>query len=638
MTKSKQFYRKILAAFSLIFLCSAMQLAGQTVRGTVTDATDGTTLPGVSVYIKGTTQGTTTDVNGRYQINVPQGATLVFSYTGMVNEEIVVGNQTLIDVALAQDISTLQEVVVIGYGTVQRRDLTGSVASVRGDDLQAIPVPSIEQALTGKLAGVQVLTTEGSPDAEVRIRVRGGGSITGDNSPLYIVDGFPVESISDISTSDIESIDVLKDASSTAIYGSRGANGVIIITTKKGKEGRLTVRYDSYATFKKLANTIDVLSPYDYALWQYESSLLRNRPENYIEKFGQWQDIDLYREVQANDWQRQTFGRTGNTFNHNLSLSSGTDRTTYAFSFSNLDDKAIMQMSSFNRNNISFNMSNKATNKITIDLALRYANTNIYGGGANEQNEVSSTDSRLKNAMIYPAFPVAGLTDEGQTDQDFGLHHPLVSLADNDRFQNRRNYNLNGSLSWKIIDNMTWRSDFGMEDYRNINDRFFGQTTYYVKNRPSGDNQGLPAIIFYKLSRQTYRNTNTLSYNFRNILPQNHRFNVLMGQEYILRQQEEHETTVHGFPASFSFYDATKLSAQASANSIDNYLFPDDILLSFFGRASYDYLGRYLLNTTFRADGSSKFGQGNRWGYFPSAAFAWRISDEPFMTFSPRVV
>jgi TonB-dependent starch-binding outer membrane protein SusC len=634
MLKLRHIHSRILLALSIIVLTTSMQVMGQTVRGTVTDATDGSTLPGVSISIKGTTQGTTTDVNGNYQINASPGATLVFSFTGMLPEEVLVGQQQVINVALVMDIAILQEIVVVGYGTVLRRDLTGSVASVGGEALQAIPVSSIEQALTGKLAGVQITTTEGSPDAEVRIRVRGGGSITGDNSPLYIVDGFPVESISDISPADIESIDVLKDASSTAIYGSRGANGVIIVTTKRGKEGRLNVRYDTYASYKQLARQLDVLAPYDYALWQYERALLANNINKYTNVFGNYQDIELYRDIPYNNWQDQTFGRTGNAFNHNLNISSGTDKTAFSFSFSNIDDKAIMQLSNFSRNNISFSLTNKPNNRVTLDLAFRYANTNIKGGGANEQAEYSSQDSRLKYAMIYPPFPVSGLTDESETDPDFNLYHPVVALSDNDRFQNRRTYNLNGSFAWEMVDNLRFKSDLGIDDFNSKDDRFYGRTTYYVKNVPSGDNQGLPAIRFDKLARQTFRNTNSLTYNFKDVLPRDHRLNLLVAQEYILRQQEQHETTVHGFPSAFSFSDAIRLSALPQAHSIDNYLFPDDIMLSFFGRANYDFKGRYLFSTTFRADGSSRFSEGNRWGYFPSAAFAWRLSDENFMNFT----
>jgi TonB-dependent starch-binding outer membrane protein SusC len=627
--------KPVILLFAL--LLSGYSLLGQTVivRGNVTDQRQ-EALPGVTVIIKGTTTGTTTDLDGNYQLRVDNAsqAVLVFRFIGYAEQEIAVAGQNVINVVLEESLISLSEFVVIGYGTVQRRDITGSVASVSGDELAAKPVSSVSEALTGKLAGVQVLTTEGSPDAEVRIRVRGGGSITGDNSPLFIVDGFPVESISDISPADIESIDVLKDASSTAIYGSRGANGVIIITTKRGKEGRLVVRYDTYASFKELSNKLDVLSPYDYALWQFERSLLANQPKRYTDIFGNFQDIDLYREVMPNDWQQQVFGRIGSAFNHNLSVNGGTDKTTYAFSYSHVNDKAIMQMSSFKRDNLSLSLNNKPNEKITLDFSLRYANTSIYGGGANEQREFSSADSRLKYAMIYPPFPVTGLTDEGETDQDFNLYHPVIAISDNDRFQRRQSYNMNGSLTWEVINNLRFRTDIGMEDYRNTNDRFYGTTTYYVKNRPSGENQGLPAVIFVDTERETIRNTNTLAYNFKDLIPANHRLNILLGQEFIFRQEEELENIVHGFPASFNFQDATRLSAQASANSIDNYLFPDDKLLSFFGRINYDYMGRYLLSGTFRADGSSRFSKGNRWGYFPSAAFAWRISDESFMEFA----
>ncbi len=605
------------------------------IRGKVVSPS-GEELPGVNIMVKGTTVGTITDINGDYQIQVdnPAQAVLVFRFIGFTEQEKPVGSQSTINVTLAESAIALQEVVAIGYGTVQRRDITGSVASVSGDALTAIPVASATEAITGKLAGVQISATEGSPDAEIRIRVRGGGSITGDNTPLFIVDGFPVESISDIAPADIESIDVLKDASSTAIYGSRGANGVIIVTTKRGKEGKLIVNYNAYTSWKKLADKLDVLAPYDYVKWQYERAQLANSPNTYTNIFGNYQDMDLYQQVQANDWQEQVFGRKGFTFNHNLSINGGSEKTTYSFSYSHIDDKAIMQMSSFKRDNLSLKLTNKPNKKITLDFSMRYANTQIEGGGANEQNEVSSADSRLKFAMIYPPFPVTGLTDSGDTDQDFNLYNPLVSLADNDRFQKRITYNLSGSVAWEVIKNMRLKAEIGLDDYRNSDDRFYGQTTYYVKNRPSGENQGLPAIIFTKTNRETVRNTNTLSYDFKNLMPSDHKLNALLGQEYIIRQQEVHETTVHGFPSSFTFKDATKLSAQGAANSIDNYLFPDDILLSFFGRVNYDYLGRYLLSGTFRADGSSKFSEGNRWGYFPSAALAWRISDEPFMEFS----
>ena len=252
-----------------------------TVTGTVTDKT-GETVIGASVVQKGnTSNGTITDIDGNFSLSVPANSTLVFSYVGMTSQEIPLKGKTKVEVVMEDDAQALEEVVVIGYGTAKRKDLTGSVATVSSETLAAVPVASATEALQGKMAGVQITTTEGSPDATMSIRVRGGGSITQSNEPLFIVDGFPVESISDIPPTDIEDITVLKDASSTAIYGSRGANGVIIVTTKSGKEGKMSVSYNAYYSWKKVANKLDVLSARDYANWQYELGLLTDKADKY---------------------------------------------------------------------------------------------------------------------------------------------------------------------------------------------------------------------------------------------------------------------------------------------------------------------------------------------------------------------
>ncbi|KAA6328060.1 TonB-dependent receptor SusC, partial [termite gut metagenome] len=603
-----------------------------TLTGSVRDKT-GESVIGATVLDKANIKnGTITDFDGNFTLNVSPNATVIVSYVGMKTQEINVAGKSNLRVTLEDDVTALEEVVVIGYGTAKRKDITGSVASINADAIIAIPVASAVEAISGKLAGVQITTTEGSPDAEVKIRVRGGGSVTGDNTPLFIVDGFPVNSISDISPNDIESIDVLKDASSTAIYGSRGANGVIIVTTKSGKEGKVSVNYNAYISYKKIAKTLDVLSPYDYAKWQYERAMLAdNKPDKYTEYFGNYQDMDIYQEIAGNDWQEQTFGRVGFTFNHSLSINGGGDQTKYAFNYSHINDKAIMQMSGFKRDNLSLKLNNKPNKRVILDFSLRYSDTEIEGGGANEQNENSSADSRLRHAMIYPPFPVGNLTDSGETDDSFNLYNPLVSLSDNDRFQRRRTVNMNGSFSWEIINSMLLKTEIGLDDYRNVDNRFYGTTTYYVRNTPSAENQKLPAIVFDKVSRESIRNTNTLNYDFRKLLSEHHHLDLLAGQEFIIIKQEAHTTTVHGFPKSFSFADVTKFSAQGKANSIENYLSPDNKLFSFFGRVNYDYQSKYLLSATFRADGSSKFSEGNKWGYFPSAALAWRVSSESFM-------
>lgn len=301
MSNKMKNMRAALLFFIVAVISLGVSAQNVTVKGTVKDKT-GETVIGASVVEKGnTTNGTITDIDGNYSLNVPSNATLVFSFVGMKSYEIAVKGQTTINVTMEDDSQALEEVVVIGYGSVKRKDLTGSVATVNSDVLAAVPVANATEALQGKMAGVQITTTEGSPDADMTIRVRGGGSITQSNEPLFIVDGFPVESISDIPASDIEDITVLKDASSTAIYGSRGANGVILVTTKSGKEGKINVSYNAYYSWKKVAKKLDVLNARDYTEWQYELGNLTNKVEDYEEHFGSYQDIDLYDNVATND-------------------------------------------------------------------------------------------------------------------------------------------------------------------------------------------------------------------------------------------------------------------------------------------------------------------------------------------------
>ncbi|PWS32360.1 SusC/RagA family TonB-linked outer membrane protein [Pedobacter paludis] len=620
-----------LAFLSFSFGISSVQAQTRQLTGTVKDKSDGQPLVGVSVTVKDSKTGSSTDANGVFKISVPaNGTVLTFTYVGYKTRSITVGNQTKLEVILEEDANTLQEVTVnVGYGTVRKKDLTGAVSSVGADVIAAAPVSSALEAIQGRVAGINISSSEGSPDAQINVRVRGGGSITGDNSPLYIVDGFPVTSIADIAPQDIESIDVLKDASSTAIYGARGANGVILVTTKNSKDGKTNITYNVFAGTRKLAKKLDVLSASDYVHWQYERSLLDASPTDYTQYFGNYQDIDLYDNINENNWQDLVFGRTGTTFNQNLSITGGSDKTKYSLSHSFVNDKAIMQMSDFKRQNISFKLNHKLYDKLTLDFGLRYADTKTNGGGANEQNEKSSADSRLKYAILYPPFPVPGLTSSTDTNDEFNLYNPLVAISDNDQYVHRKAYNINGAMTYEIIDNLRLRSEVGYDGLRNDQDRFYGITTYYVKNL--ADYPNLPAIISMNTNRNSFRNTNTLNYNFNKILGKNHNLTVLLGQEYIKTEQNTLTTEVHGFPKSFAFEQTRVLTTQGKATTIDNNFSPDDKLLSFFGRANYDYKGKYLLSATFRADGSSKFSPENHWGYFPSVSAGWRISQEKFM-------
>ena len=614
---------------------SANGFAQTVIKGNVTDNT-GEPIIGASVIEQGTNTGGVTDLDGNFTITLTGNSKkLKISYVGMKPQVVNVAGKSTINVKLEDDATSLNDVVVIGYGSVKKKDLTGSVATVNSETLAAVPVASASEALTGKLAGVQVTTSEGSPDADVKIRVRGGGSITQSNDPLFIVDGFPVESISDIPATDIEDITVLKDASSTAIYGSRGANGVILVTTKSGKAGKVNVSYNAYYSVKKIAKKLDTLSPYDYAKWQYELALLKNSKDlsSYTDYFGNYQDMDLYKDVEGNDWQDIVYGRTGHTFNQNLNITGGSETVKYAFSYAHMNDKAIQIGSNYKRDNFSLKLNTKPTKRTTLDFQVRYSDTDIRGGGANDATGSYDTDRRLKYALIYTPIPLSNLDESaGSSDDDLGnLYNPVTSQYDNDRKKERKQLNFSGAFGWEIFKNFKAKTELGYDDYKEYDQRFFGLTTYQVRNFTDYPNK--PAITLTDTNRHRFRNTNTLSYDFKKLLKDTkHSVNILAGHEYVITKKRVNTADIRNFPTDFDAATAWKLSAQGSPAKVDDKYSADDKLLSFFTRANYNYDDKYLFSFTFRADASSKFSSENRWGYFPSAAAAWRISSEKFMS------
>ena len=625
----------LLAAF---FVLAPPEVLAQTIaKGQVFDSTNEPVI-GATVVEKGSPKNATiTDFDGNFELKLQNSKQVIITYIGMKAKTVNAASN--MKVVLEDDNTTLNELVVIGYGAVKKKDLTGSVATVNSEALQAVPVANASEALTGKMVGVQVTTTEGSPDAEVKIRVRGGGSITQSNDPLYIVDGFPVETISDIPANDIEDITVLKDASSTAIYGSRGANGVILVTTKSGKEGKTKVSYNAYYSWKEIAKTMDVLSPYDYAKWQYELALLKNsnKPEkisSYTDYFGNYQDMDLYQNIPSNDWQDLVYGRTGHTFNHNININGGTESIKYAFSYAHMNDKAIQVGSDFKRDNFSLKLNTKPSKKTTLDFQVRYAKTKINGSGSNDANGAYDTDKRLKYAVIYYPMPLKNLNPEaGSDDDELGnLYNPLVSQKDNERQQIRKTLNMAGAFGWEIFKNFKVKTEYGYDNYTNYDKRFYGLTSYIVRNYADQQHANHPLISLANTDRERFRNTNTINYDFKNLITnKNHSLNVLAGHEWVITKQHVNTNQVVGFPTDYDADKAWRLSSQGTASATSDVYTPEDKLLSFFGRANYNFMDKYLISATFRADASSKFAKGNRWGYFPSAAIAWRISSEPFM-------
>ena len=625
-------------ALALLGLASAWTLSAQTtITGVVTDES-GEPLIGAGVVVEGTTIGTVTGIDGDYTLTVPADAVnLVFSFIGLSEQTVPIAGQTVINVVLKVDSTFLDEVVVVGYQTVKRRDLLGAVASVGSDKLTEQPVTSVSQALSGKMAGVSVVTTEGDPDADVKIRVRGGSSITQDNSPLYIVDGFPVESINDIPSSEIQSIDVLKDAFSTAIYGSRGANGVVIVTTKSAEKGqKVSVKFNAYYGLKKMANAgaVVAMDPGNFVKFQYELASIRdNVDNNYHPYFGPFADLDLYQGLQGNNWVDAVFGKVGSSMSADFSVSGSGENYNWNLGYAHTGDNAIMVGSTYTRDNLNFKGNFKTSENTSIDANIRYSRVNTRGSGANGINDRATTsgNGRLKHAVAYAPIPVAAITTDSDLEQDYGDNAPpLLSVADNDSKRIRTTWNANAAFNWTIIDNLRLKIEGGLEDYRQGDDRFYGLTTYYVANQSTVKNT--PSTEHKEAFRTRYRNTNTLNYDFSDLINNSdHQLTALLGEEMTITKSNTITDLVDGFP---TFYDAEMawnfMSSGVPASSNNHYA-PDDKLLSFFGRVNYDYKHRYSIGATLRADGSSKFARGHRWGYFPSAAASWTISNEPWM-------
>lgn len=633
----KSLAKKLILA--LLCLGTSLSLAAQTLKitGVVTDE-NGEPLMGAGVFVEGTTTGTVTGLDGDYELVVPQNAAnLVFSFIGLADQTVAIAGRTKIDVQLKPDATFLDEVVVVGYATVTRRDVVGSISSVNSEALNQVPVASVTEAMAGKMAGVQVTTTEGNPDADIKIRVRGAGSITQDSSPLYIVDGFPMESISDIPASDIQSIDVLKDAFSTAIYGSRGANGVIIVTTKSGKEGKITVNFNAYAGVKQMANKGAFVpqNAYDFVRTQYEYALFKDNVSSfYGSRYGVFEDMDLYKGMATNDWVDAVFGRTGHNLSHNLSVSGGTDKIKWTVGYAHFDETAIMAGSDYSRNNLNFKSNIKTSKTTSIDLNVRYSNVKVTGSGANAINDKGSTSqSRLKNSIVYSPIPAESIMSDTDIEEDYNSSvNPLTAIADNDSRQNRTQWTANGAFQWDIAKNLRLRLEGGLDEYRRTDDRFYGLTSYYVRNNAAAGYNVNPSTDYKDVTRRKIRNTNTLSYDFKDYISSDDHLNVLVGTEYIVSKSNTFNAVMDGLPDFFDSAMAWNFMASGEApKAIGNTFSNDDKILSFFTRVNYSIKDKYQISATMRADGSSKFTKGHKWGYFPSFAASWRISGEEFM-------
>ncbi|MBQ9339237.1 MAG: TonB-dependent receptor [Paludibacteraceae bacterium] len=620
--------------FTLILAVSCLLAVAEdiTITGTVID-NDGVPLVGATILVKGTSLGTVTDIDGHFTIAVPADAKMiVVSMVGMETQEVMLNHKkTNYAIRLAENTEVLEDVVVIGYTTVQKRDLTGSVSSVSGKTLSSIPIANTESALAGRMAGVHVIVADGAPDADVQIRVRGGGSITQDNNPLYIVDGFPMDNISDISASDIESIDVLKDASATAIYGARGANGVVIITTKSAKAGRTQVSYNGYFQTKHATKKYDVLNSYEYVKLQYELNHLKYNGEmnSFISMFGDTDDYDIYKLIPARDSQDEMYGRWAIGHSHNLSINGGNDKTKFNVSFTYLNEEGVMRNSSQERYNLNFKLNHDFFNRLRLDLSAYYTNSTVYGAGTS-----GNSATQIKNAVSFR--PVLGKNSYAGEDislsqddyEDIEAQSELydpITLIDQDYKRRRRSeLNANVALTWKIIKHLNWKSEFGIMSSTQETRRFYGPITSTGRS-----NGRLPVAELSNQSKPRWRTAHTLSY--KQTINKIHNINVVVGFEATSQKQQQVISITRLLPADIQPEEAFSRMQFGSQEYTTTLVNPDTRLASFFGRAQYTLMDRYLFTATIRADGSSKFAKGHRWGVFPSGAFAWRLSGEDWM-------
>lgn len=591
-----------------------------TVKVNVKD-TSGEAIIGASVVEKGTSNGGSTGVNGSYSISVSPDATVEVAFLGMITEEFKAGSRTEVDVVLKDDAQVMEEVVVIGYGTIAKRDLTGSVASVSSKQLESIPVANVSEALTGRMPGVNISTTEGSPDADVKIRVRGGGSLSQDNSPLYIVDGFPVASISDIGPNEIQSIDVLKDASSTAIYGARGANGVLIITTKSGFEGKTQVNFTASHGIKNVVKMTKNLSPYDYAMYQYELGST---------DYGTFPDMEIWKSAQGMDYQDEIFGRTGNQSQYNVNISGGSKETKFSVSYTHNEEKSIMLGSGFNKDNINAKINTQLNPWLKLDFngRLSYQGVDGLGSGA-DTNESNAANSIVNQAVRFrPIDPLNASNEDDDENNTSKQYTPLERM--NAVYKDKRtfNQNYNAGLSWNPIKNLTFRTEFGYGwKYINTDQAWETAATQNSSLKPSGQ----PQAVLTRQTNTNWRNANTVTYDNRKMFGGRDRMNIVLGHEVTSSQTKTNTMTSVGFPLSFTAKEMLAGMSNGTALPNESYIGAKDNMLSFFGRINYTMNEKYLFTATVRTDGSSKFGKDNRWGTFPSAAFAWRISEEDFM-------
>ncbi|TDQ18724.1 TonB-linked SusC/RagA family outer membrane protein [Algoriphagus boseongensis] len=614
-----KFYTYLSVVLMMVLSIGIAQAQDVQVTGTVYDES-GTPLPGVSILVKGTTRGTTTDLDGKYSISSPSNSTLVFSFIGYNTVEEAVGSRTRINVNLSPDLADLEEVVVVGYGTQKKSQLTGAISSVGNKEIQELPITDARQALQGRAAGVDVVQPGSKPGSAPQVRIRGRRSFNASNEPLYVIDGIPtVGGMEDINPNDITSMEVLKDASATAIYGSRGSNGVVLITTKRGNAGKTVVSLDSYYGVSNELGRIEVFDGPGFAEYKRES---RRATGNYPEGPSTPEaDAKLFEPVELESIQlgRSTdyvagLMRQGSIQSHQIGVSGGNDKTTFFVSGNYFKDVGVIQNQDFSRYTFRINLDHKINDKVRIGTSTLVSFSERNGenfnpiGGALQENPLGKPYDDEGNLIFLP-------TSDGLRTNPFA---EVVPGAQVDETFRRRVFN-SIYLNWEIVKGLTYRLNFGPDLNIERNGRFTGSQT---NARRGGDATGSVDDRF----NFNYTLENILTYD--KTFNTDHNINVTLLQSFQKDKFEQSSISVLGIPAPSQLYhrlgDASQITG-ANTNLVEW------ALLSYMARVNYGYKGKYLLTGTIRADGSSRFGENNKFGFFPSVAFGWNMHQEEFL-------
>jgi TonB-linked SusC/RagA family outer membrane protein len=615
----------------LLFVVGTLH-AQTTAKGTVIDNT-GEPVIGATVVEKGNPKNATvTDFDGNFTLKLQKAKAVVISYIGMVSQEVNAGPD--MKVTLQDDNASLEEVVVVGYTSKARKDLTGSVGSISGAKLAVVPVTSAAVALQGKISGVQVTTVDGQPGADVNIRVRGGTSVTQENHPLFIVDGFQVDNINDIPPTDIASIDVLKDASLTAIYGAKGGNGVVVVTTKSAKEGKVQVSFNGNLNISHISKTLDLMNASDFAKYQYQwHSCNGTRSDNgkfFRANFGNPYDLDMYSTLPSHDWQDEVMGETPLNYSANVTIGGGSDKVKFNLSLTQSEDKGIIMGSGVRRTNINFKTNVQVTKNFSIQFNPKFSFRRDQGAGGEHVGTGGIID-------VLKYRPTNGLREFGYVDPAYAdpaeeeLFHytnPKSDIAINQLVKHSYTYTNAVALEWKPIKGLNLRTEATIGLQWTDQSRFYGG---YTSEGSKAVHKNLPLATLYNTKRFNYVWTNTASYNFS--IKDEHNLSFLLGTEIYENQVRKQQLTSHLFPATFTAQEAWNNMGKGTPYPYDTYssLSTPDRTASFFGQASYNYKHKYLISATMRADASTRFAPGYQWGYFPSVSGAWVISEEPFM-------